>query len=330
MNDIRNKVLLQLENNFTVEQLQMIDLAVAKSMCGYKIEPEETLPAVINEQIPADIKEFIVRKELRGCSDETTKLYLHVLMKFFYVVRKDLRGVKDVDILSFLDRRIHVDGVSLATAEANRLVLSSFFTFMHETGKISCNPSRTVDPIKREATVRTPLDDMELERVRNACRTPREKAMLEVLYSTGARVSEVAKLNIADIDVKNRYAIVLGKGKKERYIYFNAKALIAIDEYLKTRTDNTPALFVRSRAPFDRLGKGTIEADIKRIGERAGIGRNIFPHLLRHTFATDMLYRGAELDEVSELLGHAKLETTKIYAKTSNEKMKLTHRRYAA
>ena len=171
---------------------------------------------------------------------------------------------------------------------------------------------------------------MELERVRNACRTPREKAMLEVLYSTGVRVSEIVRLNIADIDVKNRYAIVLGKGKKERYIYFNAKSLIAIDEYLKTRTDNSPALFVRSRSPFDRLGKGTIEADIKRIGERAGIGRNIFPHLLRHTFATDMLYRGAELDEVSELLGHAKLETTKIYAKTSNEKMKLTHRRYAA
>lgn len=330
MNEIRNRVLLQLEQNFTSEQLQMIDLAVAKAMQGYKIEQEETLPAVMRSTVPVEIKEFLIRKDLKGCSSGTHKLYESTLTDFAYRIRKNIREATDVDILAFLDYRIRSCGVAARTAEGNRLILSSFFTFMHETGKMNYNPSRTVDPVKHKKTVRKPLSDIELEHVRNSCQTFRERAIFETLYSTGARVSELEKLNWADVDFKNRCAIVVGKGNKERYIFFNAKALVAIENYLKIRTDNNAALFVCSRFPYNRLKKGSLETEIKRIGERSGIGRDVFPHLLRHTFATDMLYHGAKLDEVSEMLGHKSVETTKIYAKTNKEEMKSSHKKYVA
>lgn len=330
MNEIRNKVLLELEQNFTSEQLQMIDLAVAKAMRGYRIEREETLPAIADDTLPVEIKEFLIRKDLKGCSADTCKLYESVLTDFTNRIKKNIRETSDTDILAFLDYRMHSCGVTARTAEGNRLILSSFFTYMHETGKMDHNPSRTVDPVKYKATIRQPLSDIELERARNSCNTLRERAIFETLYSTGARVSEIEKLNRDDIDFKNRCAIVVGKGNKERYVFFSAKALVAVEDYLKTRTDENLALFVCSRAPHNRLKKGSIEAEIKKIGERSGIERNLFPHLLRHTFATNLLYHGAKLDEVSEMLGHRSVETTKIYAKTSKEEMINSHRKYVA
>ena len=329
-NEIRNKVLITLRENFTTEQLHMIDLAVAKALVGYQIDKEETLPAVIGDEIPVEIKEFLIRKELKGCSKGTHALYEYVLKDFAFRLNKNIRETKDTDILAYLDYRIKSCGVSERTANGNRLILSSFFTYMHDTGKMSHNPIKTVDSIKFKAKVRQPLSDMELERVRNACETLREKALFEVLYSTGARVSEITNLDYTEIDVNARSAIITGKGNQERHIFFNAKSLIAIDAYLKSRDDDSQALFVSEKSPYKRLSKCAIEQIIRRIGERAGIGRAVFPHLLRHTFATDMLAQGAKIDEVSEMLGHKKLETTKIYAKTSKTSLEAAHRRFAA
>ena len=329
-NEIRNTVLITLRSNFTTEQLQMIDMAVAKALVGYKIEKEETLPAVVGSEIPVQIKEFLIRKELKGCSKGTYAQYEYILTDFAMRLQKNMCEVKDTDILAYLDYRINVCGVSPRTASGNRLILSSFFTYMHDTGKMQYNPMKTVDPIKYQAKVREPLNDIELERARNSCETLREKALFEVLYSTGARVSEVAELNYTDIDTISRTAIITGKGNQQRHIFFNAKALIAIENYLKTRTDDNPALFVGELSPRKRLSKGSIEAIIRKIGLRSGINRPLFPHLLRHTFATDMLTHGAKIDEVSEMLGHKKLETTKIYAKTSKMSLKEAHRKFAA
>lgn len=329
-NEIRNTVLITLRSNFTTEQLQMIDMAVAKALVGYKIEKEETLPAVVGSEIPVQIKEFLIRKELKGCSKGTYAQYEYILTDFAMRLQKNICEVKDTDILAYLDYRINTCGISARTANGNRLILSSFFTYMHDTGKMNYNPMKTVDPIKFKAKVREPLSDIELERVRNACETLREKALFEVLYSTGARVSEIVGLDWNQIDINSRSAIITGKGDQERHIFFNAKSLIAIDNYLKSRDDGNTALFVSEIAPHNRLTKSSIESIIKQIGVRSGIGRNIFPHLLRHTFATDMLAQGAKIDEVSEMLGHKKLETTKIYAKTSKTSLEAAHRRFAA
>ncbi len=329
VNEIRNKIMLDLQGEFTPQQLMIIDLAIAKAMRGYKIEKEETLPLVYQSPFQPEVKEFFVRKKMKGCSDGTLKRYQELLLDFCRWLNKDIKTVTDADVLAYL-AFCGGRGASNRTLDGKRRVLTSFFSYMHDTGKIPKNPMKSVDPIKYKAEVRKPLNDIELERVRNACQTPREKAIFEVLYSTGCRVSEIVGLNWTDIDQQNRSAVVTGKGNQERFVFFNAKSLLAIERYMDTRDDCNEALFVSERDPHDRLKKSAIEKIIRSIGERSGIGRRLFPHLLRHTFATDMLEHGAKIDEVSTLLGHKKLETTRIYAKTSVSAVAQAHRRFAA
>jgi integrase/recombinase XerD len=328
-NEIRNQVIMELQGEFSAEQLKIIDLAVAKAMRGYKIEKEETLPAATVYEMPLDVREFLARKKMKGCSDGTLKQYRDLLVDFTLWLKKDLRTSVDLDILAYLDYRGKV-GASKRTLDCKRLILSSFFTYMHETGKMAYNPSKTVDPVKYKAKVREPLNDMELEKVRSACRTLREKALFEVLYATGGRVSEIVGINYAEIDKQTRSVVITGKGDQERYVFLNAKAMLAIENYIKSREDESPALFVGARKPHNRLGKEAIQRELKAIGERSGIGRPVFPHLLRHTFATDMLEHGASLDEVSEMLGHKKLDTTKIYAKISTNALAISYKKHHA
>ena len=327
-NDFRDKILATLGNNFTAEQLNMIDMAIAKSLRGYKIEAEETLPSTYIDYIPVEINEFLARKKLKGCASGTIDQYKYVVYDFFDWLRRDVKEVRDIDILAYLDYVYSKGSVSQRTLDNKRLILSSFYTYMHDTGKIPYNPTKTVDKIKYVEKVREPLTNMELERVRNACKTPREKAIIEVLYSTGARVSEIARINHTDINFDNGSVCILGKGSYERLVFFTPRAIIAIEEYLKIRKDNNPALFVGSVKPYNRLTKSSIESIVREIGKKSGIGKNVFPHLFRHTFATDLLYRGAKINEVSKLLGHHKLETTKINAKTNIDSLYNSHRMY--
>lgn len=324
--EFRSNILIDLQGDFSAEQLKTIDLAIAHAMRGYKIEKEETLPSTTTQQFPMDIKEFLIRKEMKGCSSGTLEQYKNLLSDFYMFIKKDLREVKDYDILSYLKYRENL-GASKCTIDGKRLIISSFYTFMHDTGKIASNPTKTIDRIKFTAKVREPLDDMELEMVRSACKTPRERALFEVLYASGGRVSEISKMNYSDINQMNWSMIILGKGNKERVIFLNAKAMLAIKKYMATRTDSNPALFVGTRKPFNRLGKEAIERELRKIGEHSEIGRRVFPHLLRHTYATNLLSHGAPIEEVSELLGHQKLSTTQIYTKINTRELEHTYRK---
>ncbi|MCD8208485.1 MAG: tyrosine-type recombinase/integrase [Bacteroidales bacterium] len=328
--EIRNNVISELSGDFTSEQLREIDLAVAKALQGYQITKSETLPTVYDDTYPVEVKEFFARKRVKGCSEKTLKLYEFTLNRFIQWAPKDLKEMTDLDILIYLDFLQTNTHASNRTLDNNRLILSSFYTFLYDTGRIPKNPVKAIDPIKCKSKVREPLTDMEMEKVRNACQTEKERALVETLYSTGARVSEIVSLNRDDIDMINRRAIITGKGNKERYIFFNAKSLYAIQRYLETRTDSNPALFVMSRAPHTRITASGVEFIIKNIGKRAELGRTLFPHIFRHTFATDMLANGAPIDEVSKLLGHEKIDTTEIYAKSSVEMLADAHKRCIA
>ena len=333
VSEIRTKVMAQLMDNFTIEQLHMIDLALAKALQGLKLVKEETLPAVPNQLEGQYVKEFIARKRMKGLSPKTIDAYKLQLREFsgwLDAAQRPIEKVQDIDILIYLDWAKTTRKVSNRTLDNKRLILSSFYSFMHQTGKMSYNPTTTVDPIKYVSTVRQPLNDIELEKVRNACKTPKEQCLFEVLYSTGCRVSEVVGINIRDIDFQNRKIVVLGKGNKERSVFLNAKAVCAIKKYLATRNDNNEALFVSKAKPYKRTQKAAIECIIRKLGKRSGIGRPVFPHLLRHTFATDLLAHGAKIYEVSAMLGHAKLETTKIYAKLGSNALSNAHAQHLA
>ena len=208
-----------------------------------------------------------------------------------------------------------------------------------ETSLTTCEPqipecykaymvSKKIEGLSYESKPRGPLTGIELELVRDACRTYREKAIIEVFYSTGCRVSEMVNLSKSDVDFVKGEVKLFGKGAKHRISYINARAEVSLKKYLFSRRDENPALFVSDRNPNDRLKKTAIEKVVREIGERSGIGRRVFPHLIRHTTATDALERGMNIAEVQKILGHEKMDTTMIYTKVCQESVKHDHRRY--
>ena len=211
--------------------------------------------------------------------------------------------------------------------DGKRLVINTFFEWCRDEGYINKNPCKQIHPIKYEAKPREPLTGIELGLVRDACKTYREKAIIETLYSTGCRVTELVRLKKTDVDFQKGEVYLFGKGNKHRTSYINAKAEVALKKYLFTRMDDTHALFVSERKPHQGLKKTSIEKIVREIGQRSGIGRRVFPHLIRHTTGTDALMRGMTLPELQELFGHVKPETTMIYAKTCRDNIKHNHQR---
>lgn len=193
-------------------------------------------------------------------------------------------------------------------------------------GYIGSNPCRNIKPIKFERPQRKPLTGIELEMLRNACTSLKDKAIVEMFYSTGCRVTELERLDITDVDFQKKEVYLFGKGNKHRTSYLNAKAELAIRNYLSSRNDNNPALFVSDREPHNRIKKAAIEKRVRKLGETSGIGRRVYPHLIRHTIATDGLDRGMPVEEVQQILGHVNIATTMIYAEVSKANVKNDHR----
>ena len=205
----------------------------------------------------------------------------------------------------------------------------AFFEWAAGEGYIEKNPCRPIKNIKYERIQKKPLTDIELERVRQACKTVREKALVEFLYSTGARVTEACTVKISDIDFVKGEVVVLGKGNKYRKTYLNARSKILLMQYLNSRDDDSEYLFVGERKPHMQLKKAAVEKILRGIGELAEMDRPLTPHLFRHTLATILLQRGTPITEVQKILGHVNINTTMIYAKVSDDDVKTSHMKYA-
>lgn len=225
----------------------------------------------------------------------------------------------DYSISIFILYRTHLDN--------RRTIIHSFFEWAANEKYIGCNTCRNIRPIKHEQPQRKPLALLELEQVRNACYNLKDKAIFELLYSTGCRVTELERLNIEDINFETKEVSLFGKGDKHRISYMNAKAEIAIRDYLGSRTDTNQALFVSDRKPHNRMKKEAFERRVRLLGERSGIERRLYPHLIRHTTATDGLERGMPVEEIQQILGHVNIATTMIYAQVSQRNVRNSHRR---
>lgn len=314
MQTIRDKILAELAPNFTSEQLKMIDLAVAGALKGYKIEVEETLPEVRNGSV-SEVREFLARKKSKGLQAGTLQQYAQVLKAFCLATPKLIADIRDWDVLRFLDQYESCRGIGKRRKDSMRIILNGFFRYMTDSGRVRINPMATVEAVKFRKKVRQPLTPVEFEKLRRACRAPKERALVEFFFATGCRVSEVVRINREDIDYYNKRIKVIGKGDKERYVFINAAATVALDDYFISRTDNDEALFVSDRQPHGRLKKNAIEKIIRQIGARAGLGRRVYPHLIRHTTATHLYQHGMRLEDLQVFLGHESADTTRIYAK---------------
>lgn len=272
------------------------------------------------------LQEFLDVKALEGCSKATIENYKFNLNKFLLGVGKDPTEIVTQDIRKYLADYKRERGVSNTTLDNMRRVFQSFFTWMHREGYIIKDPCAAVNKIRADKIIKNPYSDEEMELMREAAKNLREKAIIEVLYSTGMRIGELEKLNKDDIDFVNGKAIVFGKGAKEREVYFNVKAQLALKKYLENRNDTNEVLFVGLQSPYNRLKVSTYEKILRELGGRCGV--HCHPHRFRRTCATILLNKGMPIQEVSKVLGHAKLETTMIYCEIDQQSVATNHRKY--
>lgn len=275
---------------------------------GYEISKKETSLAVLNDELPEIVKVYVVCKKVEGLAQPTLDAYLRTLRLFFRTVRKAPTQVTANDIRVYLYKYQQERGCTNRSLDKYRQYLAGFFGWAVDEGYIPTNPMRTIAAIKYEKKQRQHLTQLELEYLRSCCRTLREKAIIEVLFSTGCRVSELVGLKRSDIDWNTRSVHLFGKGSKHRTSYLNARAEVSLKAYLKGRSDDSEFLFVTERRPYRSLTTNSMEKAVGVIASRApeGMTVHITPHVLRHTTATLALQNGMPIADISRLLGMRK------------------------
>jgi len=222
-----------------------------------------------------------------------------------------------------------INNCGKTTIDNVRRNLSSFFSWLEEEDYILKSPMRRIHKIKTKTVVKETISDEAIEKMRDHCEEIRDLAMIDLLYSTGIRVGELVNLNISDIDFEERECIVFGKGDKERKVYFDAKSKIHLQEYIASRTDDNPALFVTLDHRHERLQISGVEIRLRKIGRELSIGR-IHPHKFRRTMATRAIDKGMPIEQVQKILGHSQIDTTMQYAMVNQSNVKNSHQKFIA
>ena len=270
---------------------------------------------------------FLSAKSVEGCSNKTLNYYKKTLQKMLIIVDKRIEDIKTDDLRNYLTFYKETNNISKTTIDNVRRIFSSFFSWLEDEDYIIKNPVKRIHRIKKGRVVKDVLTDENLETLCDNCDNIRDLAILELLISTGIRVGELVKLNIDDINFHERECVVFGKGESERVVYFDARCKIHLQQYLATRCDDNPALFVRFRKPYDRLGINGVEIRLKKLGEKSNI-RNVHPHKFRRTLATKAIDKGMPIEQVQRLLGHVQIDTTMQYAMVNQSNVKIAHRKF--
>lgn len=270
---------------------------------------------------------FLSAKSVEGCSNKTLNYYKKTLQKMLIIVDKRIEDIKTDDLRNYLTYYKETNNISKTTIDNVRRIFSSFFSWLEDEDYIIKNPVKRIHRIKKGRVVKDVLTDENLETLCDNCDNIRDLAILELLISTGIRVGELVKLNIDDINFHERECVVFGKGESERVVYFDARCKIHLQQYLATRCDDNPALFVRFRKPYDRLGINGVEIRLKKLGEKSNI-RSVHPHKFRRTLATKAIDKGMPIEQVQRLLGHVQIDTTMQYAMVNQSNVKIAHRKF--
>lgn len=311
------------------DQLADVLEAVDVTCSGFEISKKQLDLIPSAGGTPEAVKAYIAAKAVASLSRKTLGQYTYKLTNFFAAVRKSYADITANDIRVYLYQYKTDRNASNRYLDNIRITLNGFFSWLVDNDYIRKNPCANVDAIKYQVKRREPLTPYQLEITRWNCTDIRARALIDFLFSTGCRVSECADVRLSDIDWDNRAVHIRhGKGDKERITYFNAESELTLRKYLETRADDTDALFVSMKAPHGPLQARAMEVIVSKAGARADL--HVFPHKLRHTFATAGLRGGLPLEQLQVLLGHTKPETTLIYAKQDQMDIQQGHRRVYA
>lgn len=315
-------ILNEMADYLNIAQMKKLQEVLLKNLSDETPQKEE----ISNNEY---LKMFIDAKRIEGCSMRTLSYYQVTVEHLLSQITCPIRKITTDQIRCYLANYQKRNNCSKVTVDNIRRNISSFFSWLEEEDYILKSPMRRIHKIKTKQAVKEIISDEIIERLRDNCKCLRDLAMIDLLYSTGIRVGELVGLNISDINFEERECVVYGKGDKERRVYFDAKAKLHLQNYIESRVDNNPALFVTLDAPYDRIKISGVEIRIRELGRKLDIEK-IHPHKFRRTMATRAIDKGMPIEQVQKIMGHSQIDTTMKYAIVNQNNVKTSHRRYIA
>ena len=328
---MKDKLITEIQTSMasllTVSQLEELLRVLTYNFHNLEIMEQKTPEperAAENDRL---LEVFIAAKRIEGCSEKSLKYYNATVQTMFKAVEKPVREICTDDLRQYLANYQRERSSSKVTIDNMRRIFSSFFGWLEDEDYILKSPVRRIHKVKTEKTIKETFSDEGLELLRDACEEIRDLAMIDLLASTGIRVGEMVLLNREDINFHERECVVFGKGSSERLVYFDARTKIHLLNYLESRSDENPALFVSLAMPKERLMIGGVETRLREIGNRADL-QKVHPHKFRRTLATRAIDKGMPIEQVQRLLGHVRIDTTMHYAMVNQTNVKNSHRKF--
>lgn len=318
--EVQQRMLPHLNN----EQLQHLRETLEYCLAGIEIsaldQPQE-------KEQPDMVAAFVSAKRIEGCSEKTLAYYSKTISAIIETIGKTVQQITTEDLRQYLTEYQIKRKSSKVTIDNIRRILASFYSWLEDEDYIIKSPVRRIHKVKTAKLVKDTYTDETLELMRDNCDSLRDLAIIDLLASSGMRIGEMVALNRDDINFNERECVVFGKGNRERLVYFDARTKIHLQNYLDSRTDGSPALFVTLRAPYKRIQIGGVELRLRELGRRLSIPK-VHPHKFRRTLATSAIDKGMPIEQVQQLLGHQKIDTTMHYAMVKQQNVKLAHRKF--
>lgn len=322
--ELVNEVLQQMLQCMDNAQIKHLEKVLKHTLFYYDVQRNDSTDN--KESVDLEIA-FIAAKRIEGCSEKTLRYYKKTIDTMLERIGKEIIHISTDDLRKYLTNYQMEKGLSKVTVDNVRRILSSFFSWLEDEDYILKSPVRRIHKIKTATNIKETYSDESLEVMRDNCNEIRDLAMIDLLASTGMRVGEMVLLNRKDINFIDRECIVFGKGDKERIVYFDARTKLHLEDYLRQRKDDNPALFVSLKAPYNRLNIGGVEVRLRELGKRLQIPK-VHPHKFRRTLATMAIDKGMPIEQLQQLLGHRRIDTTLQYAMVKQSNVKLAHKKY--
>ena len=315
-------ILNEMSEYLSISQMKKLQEVILKAFS----DCEATKQDISNEDF---LKLFLDAKKVEGCSERTIQYYKVTIEHLLRNKDTSVRRVTTEGMREYLSDYQKINNCSNTTIDNIRRNISSFFSWLEEEDYILKSPMKRIHKIRTKTVIKSVISDESIERLRDNCASKRDKAIIDLLYSTGIRVGELVNLNISDIDLEGRECVVYGKGNKERKVYFDAKAKVHLIDYIETRDDDNEALFVTLDAPHDRLKISGVEIRLRQLGRKLNLEK-IHPHKFRRSMATRAIDKGMPVEQVQKILGHSQIDTTMQYAMVNQNNVKNSHQKYIA
>lgn len=325
-----NAVIRRMEPELNNDQLKKLKVVLILNLGNFRLEEQKNEVVIYDETSDvAAYKQYFISMKLKNLADGTIALRMRTIDKFMRWIKKPYKDITTWDIKEYLAQRTMVDRVASSTLERERGTICLFFSWLYNEDYLTKDIGKNVEKIKVEKRLRQAFTPVEVEQLRNACRKPKEKAVIEMLLSTACRVSELVSIRMEDYDPIRGEATVIGKGNKERKVYFNAKAKVAIDNYLIVKPHLVGPILCGLKGPGTMFTPNGVQKMIREIAFRANVSK-AHPHKFRSTAATFAINRGEDINDVRIFLGHEDIKTTQNYIDSTGVDFKQKHARFSA